>query len=45
MRNMRRCDIDDIATNTPELELRGVEDMFAKGTDDLLENRPGRLMT
>ncbi|KAL4919625.1 hypothetical protein BDW62DRAFT_199638 [Aspergillus aurantiobrunneus] len=30
MRNMGRCDIDDIATRTPELELRGIEDGFAE---------------
>lgn len=44
MRNMGRCDIDDIETRTPELELGGVEDTFAEGKDDLLKNRPGRLM-
>lgn len=39
MRNMGRCDIDDIETCTPELELGGVEDMYAESKADLLRIR------
>ena len=31
MRNLSRCDVDDIVAHPPELELGGAEDDFAEG--------------